>query len=334
VWRPSILVPALLALVVLAAGVVFVGIKLSERSDTTSPPAPAPGPAPNAGPFTGVYRADFGPEVDLAGKPLDGGATTTGTYDIRSVCPPTGCVATANRKSSPTLQPMLVFDEVGQSWLSVAFTASMSPSSASLAPGFRKNCPHGVAVTGEIWEVFSLQPRANGTLAGEYTARSSNSCDTTRTVTFTRVGDVDVNSVPDPASQAPRVVSPAEALRGRYHYTITGRFATGGTVTAKGDYVVRTDCLRTGERCMSFLHDDKDGDPLVFADGAWTENGEHDGSCSSGGSYRVKASGTFPLPQPLQDPIPLLTGNGRAERSPGTACISFDFDVKYERTGD
>ena len=243
-------------------------------------------------------------------------------------------MATANRKSSPTLQPTLVFDEVGQSWLSVAVTASMSPSSASLAPGFRQNCPPGVAVTGEIWEVISLQPRANGTLAGEYTVRSSSNCDNTRTVTFTRVGDVDVNSVPDPASQAPRVVSPAEALRGRYHYAVTARFTTGGTATTKGDYVVRTDCLRTGDRCMSFLHNDKAGDALVFADGAWTENGESDGSCPPGGNFRAKVSGTFPLPKPLQDPIPVLTGNGRMERSPGTACASFDFDMRYERTGD
>ena len=319
-WRPGVVIPAVVAIALLAAGGFFVGVKLSQRSDTTPPPAP--GPAPNTGPFTGVYRADFGPEVDLAGEPLDGGATTTGTYDLRSVCQPTGCVATANRKNGPTLQPTLVFDEVGQSWLSVTATPSAPTSLDSLAPGFRKNCPPGATVTGEIWEVFSLQLRPNGTLAGEYTARSTNVCDTMRTVTFTRVADVDVNSVPDPTDLPPRVVSPAEALRGRYHHTISLRFDTGQTSNEQDDYVVSTDCLRTGERCMSFLYTDKGGHPLVFADRVWTLRYEYDSSCPSGGSYHLTASGTYPLPQPLQDPITLLTGHGRLERSAGRLAVA------------
>ena len=70
------------------------------------------------------------------------------------------------------------------------------------------------------------------------------------TVTFTRTGDVDVNSLPDPASQPPRVVSPAEALHGRYHQTETH---TNGEKD-ESDPSVRTDCLRTGDRCMSYFH--------------------------------------------------------------------------------
>ena len=331
--RPAILVPALLAIVVLAAGGIVAAVKLSH----TTPPASQA----DTGPFTGVYRADFAPEVDLAGQLLDGGATTTGTFDVRSLCRSTGCVATANRKDGPTLQPTLVFDKVGESWLSVAVIASTPPTSASLAPGFRKNCQEGAPLTGEIWEVFSLQSNPDGTLAGEYTARSSNRCDTKRSVTFTRVADVDINAVPDPANQAPRVVSPAEALHGRYHSTETSR-SEGVTYTSEGDGDVRTDCLRSGERCMSYIgFDDGEVTPLVFADGLWTENTEFDVSwaCSSGGSLHVRVSATYPLPQPQQDPITLLTGHRREERSPGTACVTdydgtFDFDRKFERTGD
>ena len=218
--RPAILVPALLAVLLLVAGGVFAAIKLSR----TTPPASQA----DTGPFTGVYRAGFAPEVGLAGQLLDAGVTTTGTYDVRSLCRSIGCVATANRKDGPTLQPTLVFDKVGESWLSVAVTASTPPTSASLAPGFRKNCSKGAPFTGDIWEVFSLQSNPDGTLAGEYTAISSNGCDTKRSVIFTPVTDVDINAVPDPANQAPRVVSPAEALHGRYHSRTERRGTANG----------------------------------------------------------------------------------------------------------
>jgi serine/threonine-protein kinase len=58
--------------------------------------------------------------------------------------------------------------------------------------------------------VFALRQRPDGTLAGEYSGTSSNTCSGKGTVTFTRTGDVDVDSLPDPATLPPRVVSPAE----------------------------------------------------------------------------------------------------------------------------
>ena len=57
----------------------------------------------------------------------------------------------------------------------------------------------------------------DGTLSGEYSSTTSKGCTAKRAVTFTRTADVDVTSLPDPAGQPPRVVSPAEALHGRYH---------------------------------------------------------------------------------------------------------------------
>ncbi len=102
--------------------------------------------------------------------------------------------------------------------------------------------------------MIALQPRPDGTLAGEYTATTAHGCGMKRTVTFTRTGDVDLDSLPDPAGQAPRVVSPAEALHGRYHPTRTSANVGNLKITwPEYDYVVRTDCLRTGERCMSFF---------------------------------------------------------------------------------
>src|ERR1700739_3163084 len=80
-----------------------------------------------------------------------------------------------------------------------------------------------------------------GTRSAECTTPTTNACGLKRAVTFTRTGDVDVTSLPDPASQPPRVVSPAEALHGRYHDTATS--ADGDK--QEYDLAVRTDCVRT-----------------------------------------------------------------------------------------
>ena len=174
-----------------------------------------------------------------------------------------------------------------------------------------------------------MQARPDGTLAGEYAVHASNGCNDKRAVTFSRTGDVDVNSLPDPATQPPRVVSPAEALRRRYHET--ENFPNG--YKNEYDYVVRTDCLRAGDRCMSDFHSPGSNTPLVFGSGNWIYDDEYDSPCSSGGTGHVKDTAEYPLPAPPQDPITLLTGHGHQEVT-GSHCISQDFDDKFVRTGD
>ena len=147
-----------------------------------------------------------------------------------------------------------------------------------------------------------------------------------RTVTFTRTEDVDVNSLPDPASQPPRVASPAQGLYGRYHDSTTG-------FTEEYDFVVRTDCLRTGDRCMRFFHAPDGFKPLVFDGVKWIDDSEGDSPCLTGGTVHTKISAEFPPPQAPQDPITLLTGHGHIE-STGTACTGGDFDDKLLRIGD
>ena len=95
-----------------------------------------------------------------------------------------------------------------------------------------------------------VQPHPDGTLAGESNQLIAVGCANKRPVTFTGSGDVDVNTLPDPATLPPRVVSPAEALRGHYRETDV----TPNGYRDQADYVVSTDCLRTGDRCMSFFH--------------------------------------------------------------------------------
>jgi hypothetical protein len=251
--------------------------------------------------------------TDLDGKPSGGPAPATVTWGVRSAYRATGCVATAARISGdPTLVSTLVFDDVGGHWMAVGAVS-----------GRCKNAP------AENWVVIALQPRPDGALSGEYSSTFSNACATKRAVTFTRTGDVDVNSLPDPASQPPRVVSPAEALHGRYQMVRTSVGAVN-----QYDWAVRTDCLRTGDRCMSLFHSPPDQVlALVFGGLTWIWDEELDTQCPAGGTSHVKITAQFPLPSPPQDPITLLTGNGHQQEA-GSACTSSDFDAKFSRTGD
>ena len=268
---------------------------------------------PTASPFTGTFTANFGQQLDVLGKPAQG-AQYTETWRARSACRASGCVATAFPGGQFPAKE-LVFDDVGGRWLAVVVS--------------KAKCEN---VDGEQFDVVSLQPNPDGTMAGEwFTTNSQGSCTGKRTVTFTRDGDTDIGALPDPASQPPRVVSPAEALHGRYTREVT---YPDGDSFQEFDYAARTDCLRTGQRCVSALaNHDAYEEILVFGNGTWTRNSEFDYACDAGGTSHVKVSAEFPLPQPPQDPIALLTGRGHEEES-GTACESGDFDEKLVRTGD
>ncbi len=312
----GIVVAALVVIVVVAAG-VFAVVKLSSRtqqkpSADTSTTDPKP-----AGPLDGTFTAEFGPKLGPDGQPYDGSLISEpdeGTWSIRSACRADGCVATASLASgkNPKLST-LVFDDIGGRWVAIA-----------LASG---NCRNVVT---DLWAVFSLQPRPDGTLFGEYSEVSPRNCAAKWPVTFTRTGDRDPNvQVADPDTQAPRVASPAQGLRGRYHNTLT---YTGGGVQEE-DLSVQTDCLRTGDRCMSYFHNPKGVQALVFANGQWTWTQEVDTPCQSGGTAHAKVLAVYPLPQPQQDPIAVFTGRGHLE-STGSACTNNDFEDKFERTGD
>ena len=281
--------------------------------------------AGNTGPLTGVFRAVFGPQFDLDGTPLDD-TPVTGTYDMRSACGDTGCVATADAKEGPAIQPPLIFDQVGGRWLAVG----IAPNSMA-SPGLKK-CAQVLAP--EVFQIFRLEAKPDGTFTGDYTETNANSCSSSRDVTFIRTGDVDLTSLPDPASQPPRVASPAEALGGHYNYTL--KFSTGGSVGPL-ELAVRTDCVRTGDRCSSFFYstDPKGGIPLMFGDGKWTWTMEVDATCGQGKTSHVSRQTDFPVPAPPQDPITLLTGNGHDDATgTGLCASSADLDVKFERTGD
>ncbi|MGX9790517.1 protein kinase domain-containing protein [Mycobacterium sp. MMS18-G62] len=319
--RPIVLIGVLAAVAVLVAAGVLAVVKFTQHDNnpataTRSVTATA-APAPNTGPLTGMYRADFGPISTLNGAADPGAKPSTATYGFRSVCRPTGCVATGSRLSGDAVFAQAVeFDEVGGTWLAVTLASEQCRDDASA----------------ETWQVFKLQPQPDGRLAGDWTSTASNSCEAKHTVTFVRTGDVDIDSLPDPANLAPRVVSPAEALHGRYHQE---RTFTDGQKQQPSDFVVTTDCLRTGDRCMSYFHEQSGlVEPLVFADGHWNLITDFAAKCPVGGDpMRVKKSAQYPLPKPMQNPITLLTGHGVQEQTQPCA-ITIEFDETFTRTGN
>ncbi|SPM27110.1 serine/threonine-protein kinase [Mycobacterium terramassiliense] len=304
--RPGVVIGIVVGIVLLVAGGAVAGLKLTGQRH----------PAPASGPFTGTYRTDFGATIALDDIP-DSAAppAVTSTYGIRSVCRAQGCVMTAQRLGGASVGvPTLVFDQIGESWVAV----SLGSDTCRDAPA-------------EFWQVFTLRPGPGGSLSGDYTATAANACATKRTVTFTRTADGDINGLPDPAGNPPRVVSPAQALRGRYHVTWT---LTSGDPLQQFDTAVTTYCLRTGDRCMSYFHEPSNDLPLVFGDGRWTWNVDATSTCPrSGDTTHMKSGGEYPLPQPPTDPIAKLTGRGHQEQSP-PCPLNADFDETFTRTGD
>jgi hypothetical protein len=321
-WRPpGVVIGALAAIALLIAGGFFAGgffagVKLSQHHNRPTP-----------GPFTGTYRVDVAAATGLDGEPLKAdlpqGATLapgTDTWGLRSVCGPSGCVATASRVSGSTIAvPAMVFDKVGESWVAV-----------TLYTGRCNDIPV------EYWYVITLQPSPNGTLTGDLRVMTNPWCREKQTVTFTRTGDVDPKSVPDPATFTPRAVSPAQALHGHYHEKRI--YGDPRLKPDEADWGVSTDCLRTGDRCMSYFHSPAGsiGLPAVFAAGNWTIDLEKDDKCPDGTMYHGSQITQLPLPAPPQDPITQLTGNGRlsATQSPCQIALDTTINQTFTRTGD
>jgi tRNA A-37 threonylcarbamoyl transferase component Bud32 len=307
--RRRLLIPALLGIALLIGGGVFAVNRILHHKQPPTPIA-------TEGPFTGTYRTDFGPLNNGIDGATNSGVppSITSTYGVRSICRPTGCVAAAARLGGvPVGATTVTLDRIGGIWVGVVLGSDQC---------------QGANI--EFFQVFTLQSRSPGVFAGALTAMSGNVCANTRTVTFTRTGDVDVGKVPDPAGQPARVESPAEALHGRYQST---RTFTNGLPPAQQNYTVTTRCLRTGDRCMSYFHASSSDAPLVFGSGKWIWDVDGLGQCGSGASTHLRDTGQYPLPQPAQNPIVRLTGHGHHEQSAPCAA-SGDFDETFTRTGD
>src|SRR6185312_16146183 len=198
----------------------------------------------------------------------------------------------------------LVFDEVDGRWLAVDAT-----------PGECKGNP-----SAEGWVTVSLQSQSEDTLTGEYVVTAQAGCAGKYPVTFTRTSDAPVGGLTDPASLPARVVSPAHGLHGRYADTVT---RTNGSQT-HANFTVRTDCLRSGERCLSYFWGGDGSIRLVFDGGEWTQTTSQDTPCG-GGTQHTTITIEYPLPQPPADPFVTLTGQGKSQ-STGACPGSNEFD--------
>ncbi|MHA7653805.1 serine/threonine-protein kinase [Mycobacterium sp. ML4] len=323
--RSGVLVAAVIGAVVLIGAGIFVGFRSNDRPvgtpvPHTSSPVPTLSAIPTTsvvpltpGPLNGRYTATFGAATDLDGNG-GGPRPATADYGFRSVCGGPGCLATASSLGSGSgFAASLVFDQVGEHWLAVAVLTDTCRSMPS-----------------EFWQVFTLQPGPDGTLSGEMSRTSATNCRDKRPVTFRRTGDLDADTVADPATVPPRVLSPAEALHGRYQVL---RTYAAPIPAQPADSAVTTACLRTGERCMSYFHGPSGDSPLVFANGTWALTANADYACPAGGTTHFSAIAEFPLPAPPQDPIQLLSGHGHQEQT-GACSVNTSFDQTFTRTGD
>lgn len=315
--KRNIVLASSVAAVIAVIGIVLT-IALSGSDKGTKPGAALP----NSGPFTGTYKVEYGPQLDVTGTELPGGEPAeTEVWNLRSMCGTKGCVATAARTSGTAFdEPSMIFDLIGNRWY--ATTIIDAPESCN-----------GKAE--REWHWIYLREQSNGSLSGEW-IEDSIGCYIKRTATFTRTGDVaDLASVPDPAKLTPRKLSQALYLHGIYHSKVT---VTGASTKPpeEGDYSVDTICLRDGDRCLSrFLQTDGSGrDQLfIFENGAWTRNTEEDSPCPAGGTSHTRLTAVFPMPNPAPDPIVQLTGGGLSTVT-GSACTGGHYDEVFTRSGD
>jgi serine/threonine-protein kinase len=278
--RRGVLIGALVGVAVLIAGAVFGGVWLLRDHEPAATPTTTASAPPGTAPFTGIYRADFSATTLVDGQTVEGATLMTARWGVRSACRPGGCVATAMRLSGegPAVSS-LVFDEIDGRWMAVGLGSDQ--------------CHNAPA---EVWDVFTLEPRPDGTLSGEFRGTTSDGCSGRGTVTFARTGSLDENTLPDPATLPPR--------------------------------------NHAGDRCMSYFHAPSDFRPLIFSDGKWTSELQFDGKCPPpGGPTHLKYTAQFPLPEPPQDPITLLIGNGRQEQT-GNCAASTAVTETFTRTGD
>lgn len=323
--RPNVLVPAIAGVVVLVAAVVFAvgqmggdseGVPTSAARSNSSAPAAAAPPTSLPGPtFDGTFQAAFGPPTDALGDPMDGAARTE-TWAVRSWCATEGCVATASAVGAAAFAPTLVFDFVDGRWLAVS---ELTVNDCDNQPNQR-------------WEVVSLEPRPDGTLTGgQRTYWPRPDCGSRGgDVTFTRTGDVpDGAAVSDPADVPPREISPGQALSGSYRYVET---MAGGRQNTY-DFTTQTNCLRTTGRCMTRFDSVDSAVYWVFADGVWKDDEFVKDTCSDGSPRETNYVATYPMPQPPQNPIALLSGQGRMIGT-GSCARTDDYTATLTRTGD
>ncbi|MGO4445513.1 protein kinase [Mycobacterium sp. 2YAF39] len=311
--RTAVVVPVAIVMIVAAVATILLVLSGGEESPDPGRPGPAPG-----GGLNGTFTAQFGAPTQPNGQPFQNAPGGDETWVFKSPCDSGKCVASATKvDGSITTATTLVLDQVNGRWESV-----------TAKPGSCQN----VGST-EVWESLSLESRPDGSLEGELVVRSTDpGCASNRTVTFTRTDDAAQGiSVADPATLPARVASPAQALYGRYQEVDTYK---DGNRSADVSFDIKTYCLRTGDRCLSYWFTPDGAKILLFSKNEWVlANRSSEAQCKNGGPAHREITAQYPLPTPAQDPITTLTGTGHYTVTGGCPFNS-DFDSRVQRTGD
>lgn len=319
VW---LVVAAAVLVVVVAFAAVLVGVSDSGTTEHR------PQQQANSGPLTGVYSAEFGPEIGIGTTIVLNPLGAHDTLEIRSTCTSTGCTAIAKSASGPLLNRTLIFDQIKDHWVAVGVAASTTPA---ISVGLNADCEQGLSP--ETWEALSLQTQPDGRLSGQYEVTNANNCNATRTVSLKRTGDVAIDTIDDPARLTPRTPSPAQGFRGRYRYTYRSSPVSSHDVEG----AVETRCLHSGDRCMSYFYEPNSAEPFIFSRGQWTLAYNAPVSCerADGPRVRINRNAVLALPQSPSDPIQTLTGQGQEEVT-GVLCRhpASTYYLQFERIGD
>lgn len=325
-------VVAMVSALVVVSGCSSDGARESSPSESNT--------AAESGPrLDGTYSVEIGNFVTDNGADLRQGE---GTFDvvIRSACRDGACVATAaapnanepNALQAEVVAGELIFDYIDGRWVAVeTWTGKCRPAEG----GDELDTPN--------WDSFVLESKPDGTLSGEYTGRGAlETCSgsTRQQVRMTRTGDADPKVLlPDPAAQEPLKSTPATGFHGTYEFTsvnVTPGVAPGTPGSPTVIYSARTVCLRTGDRCLTYLLT-KEGysRALTFAGDKWTEtSAPFPGTCQPSGNTTKVRRGEFPLPAAPADPLAVVRGHVSADALDGPCAGTSEYDNTLTRTGD
>jgi len=319
-WRPRsrVLLGAALAVVLLiAVGVIGYLNLLKHGTKSTSPAAPAHV-------LDGTYRLVYdSTKQTFNGAPVSQPNDSNVTWwAFRSLCTPTGCVATGtgldptNPQVPRTPGYMETLHFVGDHWQQTQATPERTQEAHSKCLGVDGKL---VAGSQTVTKVMSLEPQSDGALRGTTTSTVlTNECGNQGSVNeipfvATRTGDRPPGvTVAEPANvpaasattSSPRPPAGGPVLDGAYrldfddtHQTINGNPITGGSQEthwwAFRSVCTPTRCVATGASLSDNNQQEPAGGAIVFAfnDGHWqnTPTLQDEKSCD------IEYSGGAPL---------------------------------------
>jgi hypothetical protein len=310
-----------LAVVALAACIVAgCSSGNSGRESSPAPPSSARGPVLE-GTFT--VKFDDGART-VNGKPMPTPQENPSTWGVRSACTGQGCVATRSVMKSGKPESPMVMDFVEGRWIGMLRSPDHQCKNGGTAPYYR-------------W--FSLEPRPDGTLAGEtYWLYFGANCPqvTWLPMTATRTGDAPAG-LKDPSAVPARKASAPEGFHGRY--TSASEPVPGRKTAPPTTSDVQTMCVHNTDECATVetVTEATDGYRLnaayQFTGGHWVATNVHDAPCGSGGRVtRQTTVWKFDLPKAITNPFAKITGT-RSTSNAGNCGKPTNTEMRYTRVG-